>query len=139
MTHKEVYGCFGLRPSSCATNTFVDDCSSRDHPTEKQNLLELVETSSISDGQCKPTIKRTSESCRHEGFGKRPMFTVEPARFTKSLWKTTAFLIDAYDSAFRPVVERLEDQDNVITNGALEQQFRSCAQIHTPARIFSAL
>ena len=37
--------------------------------------------------------------------------------------KTTGFLIAAYGSSFRPVTEWVEDQDNVITHDALEQQF----------------
>ena len=47
----------------------------------------------------------------------------EGARFTEWLRKTTGFLIAAYGSAFRPVIESVDDQDNVITNDALEQQF----------------
>ena len=35
----------------------------------------------------------------------------------------TVFLIAAYGSAFRPVMECVEDQDNVITNQAFDGQF----------------
>ena len=58
-----------------------------------------------------------------KGVGKPPMFKGASARFTERLRKTTGFLIAAWGSAFRPVIEWLEDQDNVITNDALEQQF----------------
>ena len=34
------------------------------------------------------------------------------------------FLIAANGSAFRPVIEWVEDQDNIITNEAFDQQFR---------------
>ena len=44
------------------------------------------------------------------------------ARFTEWLRKTTGFLIAAYGSAFLPVIEWVEDQDNVITKEALDQQ-----------------
>ena len=45
-------------------------------------------------------------------------------RFTERLRKTTGILIVAYGSAFPPVVEWVEDQDNIITNEeALDQQF----------------
>ena len=47
----------------------------------------------------------------------------ESARFTEWLRKTTKFLIAAYGPDFRPVIELVEDQDNVITNEALEQYF----------------
>ena len=43
-------------------------------------------------------------------------------RFTERLEKTTGFLIAAYGSAFRPVIEWVEYQDNIITNEALDQQ-----------------
>ena len=39
------------------------------------------------------------------------------------LKKTMRFLIAAYGSAFRPVIEWVKDQDNVITNEALDRQF----------------
>ena len=35
----------------------------------------------------------------------------------------TGFVIAAYGSAFRPVIECVEDQDNVITNQAFDGQF----------------
>ena len=44
------------------------------------------------------------------------------ARFAEWLRKTR-FLIAAYGSAFRPVIEWVGDQDSAITNNALEQQF----------------
>ena len=37
--------------------------------------------------------------------------------------ETTGFLIAAYGAAFRPVIEWVEDQDNFVTNEALDQQF----------------
>ena len=37
--------------------------------------------------------------------------------------KTTGFLIAAFGFAFQPVIEWVEDQDNVITNEALYRQF----------------
>ena len=43
--------------------------------------------------------------------------------FTEWLRKTTRFLIPAYGSAFWPVIEWVEDQENVITNEALDVQF----------------
>ena len=45
------------------------------------------------------------------------------ASFTEWLRKTTGFLIATYGSAFLPVIEWVEDQDNVITNEALDGQF----------------
>ena len=39
------------------------------------------------------------------------------------LRKTTGFLIDAYGSAFWPVIHWVEDQDNATMNHALKQQF----------------
>ena len=57
-----------------------------------------------------------------KGLGKPPMFKGESAKFTW-LGKTTAFLIAAYGSAFRPVIEWVEDQNNVSMNEALDQHF----------------
>ena len=37
--------------------------------------------------------------------------------------KTTGFLIAVYGSVFRPVIEWVEDEDNVITNEAFGTQF----------------
>ena len=45
------------------------------------------------------------------------------SKFTEWLRKTTEFLIAAYGSVFWPVIEWVEDQDNVITNEALDRQF----------------
>ena len=59
-----------------------------------------------------------------KGFGKLPGFKEEAARFTEWLRKTTRFLIAAWGSANRPVIGRVEDRDNVITNDELEHQFR---------------
>ena len=58
-----------------------------------------------------------------KGLGKPPVFNGEAARFTQWRRKTTGFLITAYGSAFRPVIEWVEDQDNVTTNDELERQF----------------
>ena len=58
-----------------------------------------------------------------KGFGKPPTFKGESGRFTQRLRKTTGVLIAAYSSAFRPVIEWVEDRDDLITNDALEQQF----------------
>ena len=51
------------------------------------------------------------------------MFKGESSKFTEWLRKTTGFLIAAYGSAFRPVIEWVEDQDSVIMNEALDGQF----------------
>ena len=56
------------------------------------------------------------------GLGKPPSFKGEHARFLKWLRKTTGVLIAAYGSAFWPVIEWVEDQDNGITNEALDRQ-----------------
>ena len=57
------------------------------------------------------------------GLGKPPTFTGESARFTEWLRKTTGFLIAACGSVFRPLLDWVEDQNDVISNDALEQQF----------------
>ena len=51
------------------------------------------------------------------------MFQGECARFTEWHRRTTGFLIAAYGSAFRPVIEWVEDRDSFITNEALDRQF----------------
>ena len=56
------------------------------------------------------------------GFGKPPMFKGECSKFTEWLRKTPGFLIAADGSAFWPVIEWVKDQDNVITNEALDRQ-----------------
>ena len=53
------------------------------------------------------------------------MFKGESSKLLEWLRKTTGFLIAAYGSAFQPVTEWVEDQDNVITNEALDRQFGS--------------
>ena len=58
-----------------------------------------------------------------KGLGKPPTFQGESSKFTEWLRKTTGFLIAAYGSAFRPVIEWVEDQVNVNTNEALDRQF----------------
>ena len=50
-----------------------------------------------------------------KGLGKPPMFQGVSSKFTEWLKKTTGFLIAAYGSASRPVIESVQDQDNVIT------------------------
>ena len=62
--------------------------------------------------------------------------------FTEWLRKTTGFLIAACGSFFRTAIEWVDDQDNVITNNALDQQFgplgekpvcdalEKCEQVH---------
>ena len=62
------------------------------------------------------------QSSVDKGLGKPPTIKGESARFNEWLKKTTEFLIAAYGSAFRPVIEWAEDQDNVITNEALDRQ-----------------
>ena len=57
-----------------------------------------------------------------KGFGKPPIFKGECSKFTKWLRKTRGFLIAADGSTFWPVIEWVKDQDNVITNEALERQ-----------------
>ena len=58
-----------------------------------------------------------------KGLGKPPMFEEESWKSTERLRKTTGFLIASYGPAFRPVIEWVEDQDNVITIEALDRQF----------------
>ena len=58
-----------------------------------------------------------------KGLGKPPTFKGESVRFTERLRKTTGFLIAAYGSAFRPEIEWVEYQDNIVTNEVLDQQF----------------
>ena len=58
-----------------------------------------------------------------KGLGKPPMFNGESSKFTEWLRKTTGFLIAAYRSAFPPVIEWVEDQDNATPNEALDRQF----------------
>ena len=53
------------------------------------------------------------------------MFKGESSKLLEWLRKTTGFLIAAYGSASQPVTEWVEDQDNVITNEALDRQFGS--------------
>ena len=54
------------------------------------------------------------------GLGKPPTLT---GRIREIHRKTTGSLIAANCSAFWPVIEWVEEQDNAITNEALEQQF----------------
>ena len=56
-----------------------------------------------------------------KGLGQPPTFHGESSRFNEWLRKSTGSLIAAYGSA-RPVIEWVENQDNVVTNEALEQQ-----------------
>ena len=56
-------------------------------------------------------------------LGKPQAFKGESARLTEWLRKTTGFLIAAYGSAFQPVNEWVEDQDNTVTDETLDQQF----------------
>ena len=51
------------------------------------------------------------------------MFKGECSKFTEWFRKTTGFLIAFCGSAFRPVIEWTEDQDNVMTNEAFCRQF----------------
>ena len=60
-------------------------------------------SSSDSEFQCEPTIKCTSASIRHQRFLNAPTVKGESVRFTECEW--------------------VEDQDNAITNDALEQHF----------------
>ena len=50
------------------------------------------------------------------------MFKGESSKFTEWLRKSTGFLIAAYGSAFRAVIEWVEDQDHVITNETRDRQ-----------------
>ena len=77
-----------------------------------------------------------------KGLRKPPALKRYFAIFTEWLRKTTGFLIAACGSFFWTVIESVEDQDNVITNNALEQQFgplgekpvydalEKCEQVH---------
>ena len=56
------------------------------------------------------------------GLGKPPTYKGESAHL-HLLEETTGFLIVAHGSAFGPVIESVEDQDKVVTNESLEQQF----------------
>ena len=51
------------------------------------------------------------------------MFKGEPSKFTGWLRKTTGFLIAAYDPVFPASDQKVEDQENVITNEALDRKF----------------
>ena len=53
------------------------------------------------------------------------MFKGESSKLTEWLRKSTGFLAAAYGSAFRPVIEWVEDQDNIITYEARNRQFGS--------------
>ena len=79
-------------------------------------------SSSDREFQSKPTIEWPS-LVDIKGLRKHPAFKGESARFTEWLRKTTGFLIAAYGSAFQPVIEWVEHQDDVITCSAVEQQF----------------
>ena len=80
-----------------AVQTTISNANSRSH--ERQSLVDI------------------------KGLGKPPMFKGESSKFTEWLRKTTGFLIAAFGSAFRPVIDWVENQDNVITNEALDRQF----------------
>ena len=77
--------------------------------------------SAISDANPRSSERQSLVDIR--GLGKTPTFKGESARFIQRLRKTTGVLIAAYSSAFRPVIEWVEDPDNLITNDALEQRF----------------
>ena len=77
----------------------------------------------ISNANPRPSERQSLVDIK--GLGKPPKFKGESARVTDWLRKTTGFLIAAYGSAFRPVIEWVEDQDDIVTNDALEQQFGS--------------
>ena len=59
-----------------------------------------------------------------KGFGTPPTTKGESSKFTGWLRKTTGLLSAACGSASWPVIERVEDQDTIITNEALDRQFR---------------
>ena len=66
---------------------------------------------------------RTHDQVIDKVWSTPPTSKGESARFTEWLRKTTGFLIAAYSSTFRPVVEWVEGQGNIITNEALDKQF----------------
>ena len=58
-----------------------------------------------------------------KGLGKPPVFKNDSSKFTERLRKTTGFLIAAYGSSFRQVIEWVEDQEATITEQDLDEQF----------------
>ena len=58
-----------------------------------------------------------------KGLGKPPVFKNDSSKFTERLRKTTGFLIAAYGSSFRQVIEWIEDQEATITEQDLDEQF----------------
>ena len=83
--------------------------------------LQLGQAVQTAISSANPRWERTTKSGRHQ----RSWATsnVQDRISTECLRKTTGFLIAAYGSAFWPVIEWVEDQDNVITNEALDQPF----------------
>lgn len=58
-----------------------------------------------------------------KGLGKPPVFRGDASKFNEWLRKTEAFLVAAYGSTFRPVVEWVEDQETAIVGQDLDDQF----------------
>ena len=58
-----------------------------------------------------------------KGLGKPPIFKGDGPRFNEWLRKATGFVIAAFGSTFRPVIEWVEDQDSTITDKDVDDQF----------------
>ena len=76
-------------------------------------------------GNANPRSNERQSLVDTKGFGKPPILKRESSKFTEWLRKTTRFLMASCGSAFRSVIEWVEDQDNVITHEALDRQFGS--------------
>ena len=83
-------------------------------------IATAVQTA-ISDANPRPSERQSLVDIK--GLRKPPTFNGVSVRFTEWLRTTTVFLIAAHGSAFRPVIEWVEYQGNVITNEALDRQF----------------
>ena len=68
----------------------------------------------------KPRSNERQSLVNIKGLGELPTFKGDSEKFTEWIRKTTGLLIAAYGSAFQSVIEWVEDQDNVITNEALD-------------------
>ena len=85
-----------------------------------ENATAVGRAGQTANSDANPRSSERQSLVDIKSLGKPPMFKGESARLTEWLRKTTGVLIAAYGSAFRPVIEWVEDQDNIITNEALD-------------------
>ena len=88
-----------------------------------QAVGQAVQAAMASATQAGSTSAGRQSLIDIKGLGKPPVFKNDSSKFTEWLRKTTGFLIAAYGSSFRQVIEWVEDQEATITEQDLDEQF----------------